>query len=98
MKHAALFIISIFLIFPSTIIAQRKIDLHQVEILANRKADTVFGTWKFSVADYEFYEDKMVLLTFTKNMSHASVNLVDEAQKVLSSYNIPDEAQRLYIA
>jgi hypothetical protein len=85
-----------FLIFPLFLEAQKRIDLNTVVITAERKADTVFGTWKFSVADYEFYGDKMVLLTYTKSLAHPRVLLVDESQNVLSGYDLPDEARKLY--
>jgi hypothetical protein len=43
-------------------------ELPEVGITAH-KVDTVFGTWKFSVADYEFIDDKLLLLTIkTWNM------------------------------
>jgi hypothetical protein len=48
------------------------------------------------VADYEFYEDKMVLLTFTKSLIKPTVMLVNYSQKVLSSYEVPDEAKELF--
>jgi hypothetical protein len=96
MKHLKLFCLGIIIASSASLSAQRDINLGTVEVTAERKADTVFGTWKFSVADYEFYEDKMVLLTYTKNLSKASVMLADQSQKVLSSFYLPDEAQKLY--
>jgi hypothetical protein len=88
--------ICLLLILPRITNAQKIYDLPQATVTAERKADTVFGTWKFSVADYEFYEDKLVLLTYTRNLAHPKVMLVDASQKVLSSYELPDEAQKLY--
>lgn len=76
--------------------AQKTYELKPVTVSAERKVDTVFGTWKFSVADYEFYGDKLVLLTFTRNMAHASVMLTDNAQHILSRFDVPGEAQKLF--
>jgi hypothetical protein len=70
-------------------------ELPEVGITAH-KVDTVFGTWKFSVADYEFIDDKLLLLTFEKNLEHAKVMLADASQHILSSFQLPDEAERLY--
>lgn len=76
--------------------AQKTYDLHPVTVTAERKVDTVFGTWKFSVADYEFYEDKLILLTFTRSMAHAEIMLVDAEQRVLSQFELPDVAEKLF--
>jgi hypothetical protein len=76
--------------------AQKIVILKEVPITAERKADTVFGTWKFSVADYEFYNENMILLTYTRSLSSSKVMLVNEAQKILSSFDIPDVALKLY--
>lgn len=95
MRYVIFFLL--VLIIPATILkAQKTIVLNPVSISANRVVDTVFGTWKFSVADYEFMDDKLILLTFKKNMSEASVKLTDVSQKILSSFDLPDEAQKLY--
>jgi hypothetical protein len=84
------------LLSPVVTLSQKKVDLNTVEVTSKRQADTVFGTWKFSVADYEFYGDKLVLLTFTKNMKMSGVKLADHSQKILSSFDIPDESVDLY--
>ena len=73
-----------------------KYDLPGVNIVSSGEPDTVFGTWKFSVADYEFYEDKMVLLTYEKNLKKARIILADEQQTVLSSFDVPDVAKYLF--
>jgi len=96
MKCPLLITAALVLLCTVLLQAQPNYNLHEVNITAERKADTVFGTWKFSVADYEFYEDKLVLLTFTKSLSKPSVMLVDAAQKVLSAFELPYPAQKLY--
>lgn len=77
-------------------LAQKPVNLGEVIVTAEKKADTVFGTWKFSVADYEFHEDKLLLLTYTRSLSAAKVMLVNDAQNILSTFDIPDEALKLY--
>jgi hypothetical protein len=89
-----LFLIPIF--SSSEAKAQKIYELGQVDVSSKHIVDTVFGTWKYSVADYEFLDDKLILLTFKRNMSEAAVMLVDQSQKVLSSFELPDEAKELY--
>jgi len=72
------------------------LELNVVNVSSTKKADTVFGTWKFSVADYEFYNDKFILLTFEKDLRQAKIALADASQKILATFSIPDEAEKLY--
>lgn len=59
--------------------------------------DTVFGNWHFFVEDFMFADNgRMVLLTFEKSLKQSKVLLVDEQQKVLSSFDVPVEAKELY--
>lgn len=95
MRHVCLFLIVVF--FSTTLLkAQGTIELPLISVTNHIAPDTVFGTWKFSVADYEFYEDKLILLTFEKNLEHAKIVLTDASQKIVSSYVLPDEAKELY--
>jgi hypothetical protein len=81
--------------FAVSSFAQPVYDLHPVTV-SDHMVDTVFGTWKYSIADYEFMEDKLVLLTYEKSLEHATIRLADAGQKVLSSFELPDEAKKLY--
>jgi hypothetical protein len=96
MRYVYFLVVIIFFVKSNSLNAQKTIDLKSVTVIGNKGADTVFGTWKFSVADYEFYGDKLILLTFKKNLAHAKVMLTDMSQKIISSFDIPDEAQKLY--
>jgi hypothetical protein len=88
-------IISGLLLCNTLLFAQLKTyELNPVTI--NARPDTVFGTWKYSVADFEFAGDKFILLTYGKNLQHATIRLVDASQNVLSSFDLPDEAKKLY--
>ncbi|MGZ4034344.1 MAG: hypothetical protein ACXVPU_05510 [Bacteroidia bacterium] len=92
----ALIVLLILIIPFNALKAQKTVDLKTVSVTSGRAVDTVFGTWKFSVADYEFMGDKLMLLTFKKNLSKASLKLTDETQKIISSFDLPDEAEKLY--
>lgn len=94
MKTSVLSILIFFNWLP-VMNAQKTIELLPVTITDKKIVDTVFGTWKFSVADYEFYEEKLVLLTFTKSLSKPTVMLVNKSQKILSGYDLPDKAEKL---
>jgi hypothetical protein len=95
MRYVIIFLLILFI--PSNSLkAQKVFDLNTVTVSSGRTVDTVFGTWKFSVADYEFVDDKLILLTFKRNLSKAVVMLADASQKILSSFELPDEADRLY--
>jgi len=95
MKYSTLLTI-IMVMFLKIVNAQKTYELPLVTVTDKRNADTVFGTWQFSVADYEFYEDKLVLLTFTRSLSVPTVMLVNSDQKVLSGYDLPDKAEKLF--
>ncbi len=73
-----------------------QIELKEITVSDKRIVDTVFGTWKYSVADYDFLDDKMIILTYGKNLEKATVRLIDASKHVLSSFELPDEAQKLY--
>jgi hypothetical protein len=96
MRYLLLSILLLILLQFKTF-AQKSYDLGTVTVTSQKVADTVFGSRKFSVADFEFFEeDKLILLTFEKSLEKAKVMLVDKSQKVLSSFVLPDEANRLY--
>jgi hypothetical protein len=76
-------------------LSKKIVELTAVDVSANR-TDTVFGNKRFSVADYEFKDDKLILLTFEKNLAHPKIILTDASQKTLSCTELPDEAERLY--
>lgn len=77
-------------------IAQVPINLPEVTISEKHPPDTVFGSWKFSVQDYEFLDDKLILLVWDNSPEKASVLLTDPSQKVISAFSIPGEAKELY--
>lgn len=94
MRYVLLF--SIAFLSSFIVKGQKRYDLPEVSVSDKRIVDTVFGTWKYSVADYEFIDDKMVILTFKKSLEKATLRLLDENKKVISSFELPDEAQKFY--
>jgi hypothetical protein len=73
-------------------------QLGQVTITKPRP-DTVFGSPKYSIADFNFYEDKYLLLTFTKSMEKTTLRLVDAFKNEFDKAEVPaigGEAKELY--
>ena len=71
---------------------QETYTLDSVDIFSKTKPDTVFGTNKFSVIDFDFHEDKYILLTVDRKTDKPFVRLADEGQHILSSFPVPKEA------
>lgn len=71
--------------------------LNEVTVSANYKPDTIFGNAKISIADFDFYEDKFIFLTYEKRLEKESeIMLVDENENIISKHFVPGEAQELY--
>lgn len=66
--------------------------LDSVDIFAKTKPDTIFGSNKFSVIDFDFHEDRYILLTIDRKTDKPFVRLADEGQHILSSFPVPKEA------
>ena len=94
MRYVLLFSIAFFSFL--SLKGQKTYELPEVSVFNKGKVDTVFGTWKYSVADYEFIDDKILILTFKKSLEKPSLRLIDMNQKVLSSFDLPDVAQKFY--
>ena len=65
-------------------------------VIYAQKVDTVFGTMKYFVEDFEFSGNRFLLLTFENSLKKAQVKLADENQKVIASVDVPDEAVELF--
>lgn len=92
----SILLLSILILAIPEIQSQTTYELNPVQVSATRKVDTVFGTWKYSVSDFEFIDDKMVVLTFDRNPEKATLRLVDQSQKVISSFELPDVTKKFY--
>jgi hypothetical protein len=69
--------------------------LKEFNISAKQKPDTVFGSQRFSILDFDFYEDNYFLLTEDKKTNAHSIKLADETQTVLHSLAIPKDAGKI---
>ena len=71
------------------------IVLDSFTVRANPTPDTVFGNNKFSIQDFDFYEDKYILLSFDKKTDKPFLRLVNEQQKILSSFPLPQKPENV---
>jgi len=68
-----------------------------VVINSVRKPDTVFGSARISVSDFEFYGDRMVLLTYERTLKHqAEVVLTDKEQNIVATHLVHADAESLF--
>jgi hypothetical protein len=62
-----------------------------VSIYSSLKPDTLVGSPKYSIYDFDFYEDKFILLTAAKSLSNAELKLADANGKIITTYSVPKE-------
>lgn len=62
-----------------------------VAIYSSLKPDTLVGSPKYSVYDFDFYEDKYILLTSSRSLDKAELKLADVNGKILTTYSVPKE-------
>jgi hypothetical protein len=62
-----------------------------ITVYARVKPDTLFGSPNYSVYDFDFYEDKFILLTSRSSLEKAELKLTDASGKVLTTYFVPKE-------
>jgi hypothetical protein len=84
-------------LFFSVLLEEKDYLLNEVTVSANYTPDTIFGNTKISIADFDFYEDKFIFLTYEKRLEKESeIMLVDENENIISRHFVPGEAQELY--
>lgn len=66
--------------------------LDTVPIVAIHKPETLIGKPDYSIYDFDFYEDKLLLLTAKKNLKEAQLKLADYQGKIFSTYQLPRQA------
>ncbi|HOZ87851.1 MAG TPA: carboxypeptidase-like regulatory domain-containing protein [Bacteroidia bacterium] len=71
---------------------QKSIVLDSVSIEAKHKPETLVGKPNYSVFDFDFYEDKLLLLTSERHLTKARVELADVSGKIYSSFVLPRQA------
>ena len=71
--------------------AERIFTLNTFDISNTYRPDTVFGSPKISVADFEFYDkEHFVLLTYEKNINRGTkILLTDREQNIVSTHLVP---------
>ena len=62
-----------------------------VSVYSTAKPDTLVGSPKYSIYDFDFYEDKYILLTAARSLNAAELKLSDESGKILTTYTVPKE-------
>lgn len=78
---------------------QASTSIGVVSVYAKTKPDTLVGSPKYSIYDFDFYEDKYILLTAAKSLKEAVLKLADENGRIITSYSVPKdggEAKEFY--
>lgn len=74
-------------------------SIDTIAVYATLKPDTLVGSPKYSIYDFDFYEDKFILLTASKSLEKAQLKLADASGKIITSYAVPlegGEAKEFY--
>jgi hypothetical protein len=66
--------------------------LDTVPILSKQVPETLVGKPNYSIFDFDFYEDKLILLTSENSLSKAQLQLSNYEGKIFSYYKLPKEA------
>ena len=67
-------------------------QLDTISILAKHLPETLVGKPNYSIYDFDFYEDKLILLTAEKSLDKAQLQLSDYAGKIYSNFQLPKQA------
>lgn len=79
-------------IFISIKLKERSNLLDTIAVYAVNKPETLVGKPTYGVYDFDFYEDKLILLTTKRSLLHAEIKLTDYTGKEFTSYTVPMEA------
>ncbi len=83
-------------IFISILLKQKANLLDSVSVYAIQKPETLVGKPNYSIYDFDFYEDKLLLLTAEKNLDRAKIQLSDYSGKIIDTYALPLQAGKAY--
>lgn len=78
-------------VFLSISLSQSYALVDTISIYSSLKPDTLVGSPKYSVFDFDFYEDKFILLTAEKSLENAILKLADVHGKIITNYTVPKE-------
>jgi hypothetical protein len=71
---------------------QRSNLLDSISVYAIHKPETLVGKPNYSIFDFDFYEDKLILLTAQSSLTKAQIQLSTYEGKIISSADIPKQA------
>lgn len=80
---------SIYLVVALT---EKEHALGNVDVYSSFKPDTLVSSPRFSIYDFDFYEDYFILLTAYKSLEKAQLKLADYSGRVLHTVDLPQEA------
>lgn len=66
--------------------------LDSISVYAINKPETLVGKTNYSIFDFDFYEDKLILLTAEKSLTKAQIQLSTYEGKIISSHQLPKQA------
>jgi hypothetical protein len=66
--------------------------LDSISVYAIHKPETLVGKANYSIYDFDFYEDKLILLTAQNSLSKAQIQLSTYEGKIISSFDLPKQA------
>lgn len=76
-------------VFVNIYLKQKVYLYDSITITSELKPDTLVGSPKFSIYDFDFFEDKFILLTASKKLDNAELKLADDNGNILTSYKVP---------
>ncbi|MBA3664744.1 MAG: carboxypeptidase-like regulatory domain-containing protein [Bacteroidetes bacterium] len=79
-------------IFISVQLNEKPNLLNTVNVYAQNKPETLVGKPDYSVFDFDFYEDKLILLTAERSLNKAQIRFADYNGKIISSLPLPKSA------
>lgn len=79
-----------------TIALQAEVQEIEAVTVNKQKIDTLISNRRASILDYDFITDKLVVLSFTKNLRNVRISLLDEQQDTLFSAACPERSQRFF--
>lgn len=79
-------------IILSVFLKEKSYLLPGVEVNAINKPETLVGKPDYSIFDFDFYEDKLILLTAERSLNKAQIRFSDYNGKIISSLPLPKSA------
>lgn len=79
-------------LWVTVLLSEKQNILDSVAVYSRLKPDTLVGSPKFSIYDFDFYEDQFILLTAEKSLEKAELKYANYDGKIIHSSKIPREA------